>query len=303
MYREFIYLDTDRVQSIIAQLEEGLLTQVISGKQKEVTGKLSLAASVLAQFLPVGLEGSAKGGSSIQHSKVLHDYAYEVALNSLRDSEMLFEVSYGRDELFLPDTAFVLVKGSARILDYKELRNLSEHGDKLGHIFSGNISAEPSETMNRQQRRNLDKHGQKQQKDSSKASMFDEIKYFIDVFYRDIIQFELTNIADLTFTGILDRNFLREEIRNLIFKFGSTPKGEWFMLAQISTIPDEFNKLENLELLSNINIDPAQMSTVSDFMSPMIQMINSLQEFISSVSYPNVAVSPIAIYRQLEKGN
>ena len=38
MYRDFIYLDTDRLQSIIAPLQEGLLDQVIEGKIEEYSG-------------------------------------------------------------------------------------------------------------------------------------------------------------------------------------------------------------------------------------------------------------------------
>lgn len=33
MFREFVYLDMDRVQSIVAQLNEGLLTDIANGTQ------------------------------------------------------------------------------------------------------------------------------------------------------------------------------------------------------------------------------------------------------------------------------
>ena len=42
MFRDFIYLDTERIQSIISQLQEGLLTQIMSGKTSELSGTAKL---------------------------------------------------------------------------------------------------------------------------------------------------------------------------------------------------------------------------------------------------------------------
>jgi hypothetical protein len=81
-YRDFIYLDIDRVQSIIAQLEQGLLTDIITGKGKEIVGKGEAAAGILSQFLPVGISIQGRLASDIRQSKVLHDHAYTVALES-----------------------------------------------------------------------------------------------------------------------------------------------------------------------------------------------------------------------------
>ena len=43
MYRDFLYLDTDRLQSIIAQLEKGVLEQILEGKTKTLEGKASVS--------------------------------------------------------------------------------------------------------------------------------------------------------------------------------------------------------------------------------------------------------------------
>ena len=80
-YRDFIYLDIDRLQSILAQLEQGLLTDLIAGRSKEVGGTANIAAGLLSQFLPLTVSAGGKISSDVRESKVLHDYAFTVALN------------------------------------------------------------------------------------------------------------------------------------------------------------------------------------------------------------------------------
>lgn len=79
MFRDFIYLDIDRVQSIIAQLQQGLLNELMEEKTEEVKGKATAAMNLLAMLLPVSVSGSVEQGrgTSISESMVLHDYAFE----------------------------------------------------------------------------------------------------------------------------------------------------------------------------------------------------------------------------------
>lgn len=48
VFRDFIYLDIDRVQSIIAQLQEGLLNEVMEGKTEQTTGGAQMSVNLLA---------------------------------------------------------------------------------------------------------------------------------------------------------------------------------------------------------------------------------------------------------------
>jgi hypothetical protein len=43
MFRDFVYLDLDRVQSILAQLEQGLLTGLMESKGRELGGSASIS--------------------------------------------------------------------------------------------------------------------------------------------------------------------------------------------------------------------------------------------------------------------
>lgn len=136
MYRDFIYLDTGRVQSIIAQLNEGTLEKVIEGRTSDLEGKAGLAAGILTSLLPVELGGTASKTHSVQSSKVLHDYAFNVALESLKRNDLCLEVQdWDRDSVPIPDGAFITVRGSMSILDYSLLKNLAENEATLNRLF------------------------------------------------------------------------------------------------------------------------------------------------------------------------
>jgi hypothetical protein len=109
LYRDFIYLDTDRVQSIISQLQEGLLEQVVKGETEEISGGVRLSANLLSLLIPISPSASAgyKNTTDLKENKVLHDYAFKVALNSLRDQGFLVEENFDS----MPETGFMLVKG------------------------------------------------------------------------------------------------------------------------------------------------------------------------------------------------
>jgi hypothetical protein len=80
VFRDFIYLDTERVQSIIAQLQHGLLSEVMEGNTEEDSKSAKGTLNFLSMLLPFSASVSAekKEATDIQKSKVLHDYAYKL---------------------------------------------------------------------------------------------------------------------------------------------------------------------------------------------------------------------------------
>ena len=274
MYRDFIYLDINRVQSIIAQLQQGLLNEMLKGENKQTTGRMEMAVNLLAMLLPASVSGSVEHsrGSSLNESRVLHDYAFEVARDSLENEGLLIEEdNLDWDEV--PESGFVLMRGSARISDYRTLEKIAANFDKVDKVFStGKREPGIGKTMK-------------------------EMTTVIDTFYKDAIRVKITNMQGCEFIGPLAREHLREDIRDLIYKYSSAPEGEWVMLADISRVPhpedsEEDAILERLE-------EAEGGSSVSSQMGRAMPMLNAFQELFGSVSYPEVAVSPVAVYREV----
>lgn len=157
MFRDFIYLDIDRIQSILAQLQQGLLSELMEEKTEEVKGRATAAVNLLAMLLPVNLSGSVEQGrgTSIGESRVLHDYAFEQARLTLEGEGLLTEEDdLDRDEV--PEDGFVLVRGAAEILDYETLRHIAGNFDKIDDFFHSddspaqrkNVTRRPSHSGN-----------------------------------------------------------------------------------------------------------------------------------------------------------
>lgn len=281
MFRDFIYLDIDRVQSIIAQLQEGLLNEVLEGKTEQTSGKMQMATNLLAMLLPVSVSGSVEHGksSNLSESRVLHDYAYEVARRSLGEAELLAEAeNLDREEI--PETGFVLVRGSARILDYETMRRMSENYDRLDDFFNSDDS--PAQRKKRRKENNP----------------FRDSGVLLETFFDDAIRVKIANTESYGFIGPLAREHLREDIRSLVYKHGSEPEGEWMMLAEVVRVPQPDDDPEqNMERLLGGN--QGDEGSVSDQLDQVMELFNAFQEFLGSTSYPNIIVSPVALYREI----
>lgn len=290
MFRDFIYLDIERVQSIIAQLQEGLLTEIVAGKSKELSGRFGLSAGIVSQFLPIGLSTEKRNINDTQSSKILHDHAFNLAHDSLNDQNYLIDVShYDSSQEPIHDSAFVLIKGDAKIFDYSTFQNIAAHEKQLNRIFPSKPEGE-----SRQQRR-------KQPKNKN-DNVFGEIKVLVDAFFKDAIQVRVKNRYGISFVGPLSREHLREDIYNLIFKYGSKLQGQWVMLAAVTRVTSNPNLSSEITSAAEKTEDSgnSDIQSGSDVLNEVLDEMNSLQEFISSAAYPDITVSPIALYREIQ---
>lgn len=274
MYRDFIYLDINRIQSIIAQLQQGLLNEMLEGKTEQTTGRMQMVINLLAMMLPANVSGSVEHsrGTNLSESRVLHDYAFETARRSLEDEGILLQ----QDDLDwdkVPDSGFVVVRGNARISDYRTLEKIAANFDKVDKAFStGKREPGIGKTMK-------------------------EMTTMIDTFFKDAIRVKITNAQGCGFIGPLSREHLREDIRDLIFKYSSAPEGEWVMLADVSRVPSAEDSEEEAIMERLEEADGS--GSVSSQMGQVMPMLNAFQELFGSVSYPDIAVSPVAVYREI----
>lgn len=189
MFRDFVYLDTERIQSIIAQLQHGLLNQVMEGTKEESSKRATGTLNLLSMLIPFSASASVerRNTGDIQKNKVLHDYAFNVALTSLEEKGFLLVADQlDPSTTHTPEAAFILVKGSAKIFDYSTFQNLAEHEKDLNKIFPSK-----QQTGNRDQRR---QQGSKSNASQGKRqSAFGELKVLVDAFFQDMIQVRITN--------------------------------------------------------------------------------------------------------------
>lgn len=297
MYRDFVYLDIDRIQSIIAQLEKGVLEKVLEGRTKELQGKSGIAAGILSSFLPLSLEGTFTRKSEIQHSKVLHDYAYTLALEALEKHRLCFEITTDeRNQLPQTPAAFILVKGSATILDYGLIKQLAQNEA----FFTSLSSQTPQKVLPNSPPQRGRKVSTPNQLTQSQG-VVNKLWSFAEAAMGDGVQIRMKRSEDLLFVGAIDREFLRETTRDFIFKYGGKPQTGWVMLAQIAQITTQTDKrslLKDAQTNTQMQLDPFASGT--DAINIVLEQVNLFQELLASVSFPSIAVTPIAIYRELQ---
>lgn len=298
MYRDFVYLDIDRIQSIIAQLQKGVLEQVLEGKSKELEGKAGIAAGILSAFLPIQLEATVHRETDVYSSKILQDYAYTIALEALnREGLCVHLTGEKREQLPRTNGIFVLAQGSASILDYSLLKQLAENEQMLNKL-SMTTTFQVPETQNPRKGRYTPQGYSHQRKDQSEMQ---KIWMFVGAIMGESVQLRFKHSDDVVFVGTLERSFLREKARDFIFKYGGIPRTGWTMLAQIGQITEPENKLGKLQqIVAKTSIQQSSSSTTTDIVNGLVEILNAFQESLASVSYPDIAVTPIAVYRELQ---
>lgn len=280
VYRDIIYFDTDKVQSILSQLNKGLLTSVVESNESGHTGEGSLKSGKVMELLlqlPITAEGSYKytRNKGLQEEKALHDFA----LTQLIDTLPLNDVTSLERQSFKAGKGrlFVKVRGSFALYDYEDLARTIERVDIISSLFSG----EPV----------------------SDATMI-QFSDFIKTAYEGLTALEITNKKGIKFLGAINTNYLRETMRNLLFKYGGKPKGDWEMICQITNVPKNSREtLENSFKGFGTGIAGSSLGkekSMNAFMNDIVMEFSKINDMFSSVSYPNISVEPIAVYKEMD---
>jgi hypothetical protein len=144
--------------------------------------------------------------------------------------------------------------------------------------------------------------GQKKSSQSKGTNVIQQMWTLVDALMGDSLQVRLKSLDNITFAGTLSREYLRENTQDLIFKYGGRPQEGWVLLAQICQVTEPSDKMVTLtQLMNDFQANSIQgAGTATDVINPIVEFLNIFQEAMASVSYPAIAVTPIALYRELE---
>jgi len=235
-------------------------------------------------------------------SHTMHDYLYNLAESSLNEKDLLTNIpgDFGIENISNPDkmagnltsTSFILVKGKTIINDFTYMQRILENFDDiLKSVITGEQSADKKfEKANQTQRNKMVQERINEYnlpKDIKKA-----LQVFLKNFYNDrvvIKNIPFVERPNFRFVGTLNKLYLRESIENIIYKYGTAPQDDWYMFAQIASIPNKTT--DAVDLSFNQNDLEKGLQTVFD-------ALRDIEKSGLSISFPEIAVTPIAIYRQ-----
>ena len=267
--RRFIYLDTDTLNSYIAQIYDGLVqtqeTEIqsnqITDKQNELTSNLGADADL--KVFGKGLEGKIdftyrhlKDTSNTElisdvQTKLLHDNAFDQLMNYLFRNNLLSNHNIGdfieiNDEFYIMDLDYYKkIFGDKKFLDFlkksdrDKIQSLLKIQQDIELIQEGANANEIKKNYS-----NLSKS-----KCSESDENYDKVKDTIDILYTLVPYRRTLCIADNMV--VLNDKYMRDKIEMTSFKFGGKIKVLCYITNKIKA---DANDMSNISPLAQVGI-------------------------------------------------
>ena len=267
--RRFIYLDTDTLNSYIAQIYDGLVqtqeTEIqsnqITDKQNELTSNLGADADL--KVFGKGLEGKIdftyrhlKDTSNTElisdvQTKLIHDNAFDQLMNYLFRNNLLSNHNIGdfieiNDEFYIMDLDYYKkIFGDKKFLDFlkksdrDKIQSLLKIQQDIELIQEGANANEIKKNYS-----NLSKS-----KCSESDENYDKVKDTIDILYTLVPYRRTLCIADNMV--VLNDKYMRDKIEMTSFKFGGKIKVLGYITNKIKA---DANDMSNISPLAQVGI-------------------------------------------------
>lgn len=296
--KQFLYLDTDIVNSIIAQAEKGLVVQHSSqssleemkneGKDESVSGKADFGGGFMKM---VQTQAELKIDNSFSRAesntlfsndvfeKILHDAAFDIAYEyiNIKNTDHNCQDSYSMGD-------YLELKRVYSFIDLKYFEKLfSKEGIKeyVKKLAAEKIEAETKEKVdeyNREVQRKAEKSIKKevQQAISISNKYYDDIETTIKMF-RTVVPYDRLLVSSDGYIIPLDEKYFRVDPTNLGFRYGGaiTCVG---MVTNIISAESIQNKSDNI------------------FVTLQYTVNNVLRAILPSTDTNLCVIHPIAVY-------
>lgn len=297
--RDFVYLDVDRLKSILAQVDEGYLveTATTTGSAKTVEGGAEAQVPGLAK---IGGTGQYVWTNQASETRTLHDHIYNYVERRLAEEKRLLVLdealtaeAWLSDERrkAIPDTAFILITGAVLINDYRYLKDFLANFNKVAAAVGRFSAQQQIQTSSEAKAKEALALASKQFQLS--GQMVADLDLVLKTFVRHetiikVMPFpdqpDARVVASLDVTGAL-----RTSLETLVFRFGSAPRKRWRLFGQIAAAPLSTDKPYAYGGTLGPEIDAA--------FQKMFDSLRSFEAMVGSVVYPEISVTPIALYR------
>jgi len=279
-YRDFLFLDLERVESIIAQLEEGLTTERVIGRSREIAAKADSGISTI--FGRLGLSGEARAAREIHENRVFHDFAFAIANELLERKGLLQNTSdWTKEEFCTAEPKFLVQTGELEVYHPALISAASE--------MAGKILVRPpfTEDHDHEQRRQFKAHG------TLLKTVQEAYAYLLGESGMVISR----NDQGVELLGLFASHHLRASIQTLIGTYGLAANQQWTMVAMVTNVPQPL-PTESADSRFQVPATAGQRGPLGD-MVDTLKSLNTYQDLVGGIAYPFIAVSPIAVYREM----
>ena len=340
--KDLIYFDIEKANSLISQLNGGLISEISNAVEDENEENSGLGFDVKIIKRNLG-EKNKETNIRTQKKSLYHEILNSIELE-LENSELLtsindsFENWQGSFNTFMneiPNFSYIKATGWGSFEDFDRFKRILTNFNDIQRLIFGSIFLEnPEVKALKKQLADAKKvvYSNKERNTKSKdlsliksienkidsilaentdIALFDEdwihkMKIYLDTFSPDRLNFRLLPFDDFADFQILsnlkDKFLLDENIENTIYTYGARPNIKLTILGIITSCPrqedirvhpsDEFLGYDETDLSSDRIYDKAFRNVFDSF--------EAFEKFFFSPNYPKVAISPIAIYREVK---
>ncbi len=310
--KSFIYLDNEKMYSLSSQLFEGLVERFI---ESELTEK----SEEEKQKGPIGsgnyLADMLKLQKERKEDKFLHDYLYTKFEKELFEKEKIIDVNLDCPENLSP---FKIIKVKGRMIFndaneiIKTIREFNNLGETISymHLFSEKqqleqqVKEEVNQIKDRNQKvktmqkkssaiKNQIKQYAKENGLNLDAEFLKKLEYALKFGLDDMLEIQL-QFADITFSSVLNRNFLKEPEKLLVYKLSRYTEREVTLIGIVT----QGNDYELKSKDEDEEVDSGEPSFKQAFRNMVDKLIDVENVFIGK-SIGEVIVDPIAVYLEL----
>jgi hypothetical protein len=303
---DFLYLDIERIKSIISQLSGGVFETVL---EKTRGAKEAKAGARVFGLLDAGVDLVRE--RSTEQTKSLRDYLY-ILFEQAAEEEGLFDTSFDfadprawsdadeRDRL--QEGQIVKVTAPTRILDanyFRETINATlEMPALIAAITSDDVALFQN---NKEAKTRLKRLGDAMLGDPLAAPKMKLMAEFAQIFFNKQImmrQFPCgVELPEFHFVGILnDQNSYLQEPRDVLYSKYGYGASIWTVVSQIALIPTPLPSAP-MDAATQREFDRSAFEGILDALLITMQSSGFTQAPIA----PSISVTPLAIYHEYLK--
>lgn len=332
--KDLIYFDYDKAKSISSQLSGGLINEITRAIEEEggLNSELGFDLKILK-----GSIGSSDKDRKIRTEKIelyhelLNDVEKKLTENNvLKDLNISLTTSFNDFLEEVPNFNYIKANGWSSFEDFKRFKEIMSNFNEIQRlIYASALEKSPEIIVQKKEiselKRGLakannvkelaklkaiEKQFDKTLEELSEAQLLDEtfverVKTFLDTFSPNRLNFRLAPFEMFPEFQILSnlksQYLVNGDFENVIFTYGSRPNIKLSVFGVITSCPrkkdirvdlnDEFLCYEDDELTEAVAYDKIFRNVFSSF--------ENFEKFFFVPSFPKIAISPIAIYREV----
>lgn len=276
--REFIYLDIEIVKSILSQLDKGLLVELKNSSEKEANIEGKAGGGIMEMLLPLSFVGEGRYSSEKDETRVLHDYMYNYLEEQLLKENIIVKVDNTSEKYDgIPKNvnvnSYVLIYGKIRFEDYAFMQNIINNFNDISVAFETTTSGL---TLSNKE----DQWDEIKQNLRVDSKLFNEayirsLSLILSQFYKNRLMIKCMPFEKevlYNFTGILKKDFLKEDMEDISFKYGFSPQMKWYIFGKITALPFKDNN-------PNEYYEDVKYKRIKEHWDFISKILNSAEEY------------------------